>query len=790
MAVVSEQRVMSVPPHPRLLGVLGDIEFAPWQCIAELIDNAFDEFLRQLAIADASGPDAEAPAVWVSLPARSSGPRDAEVWVRDNGPGMTFDQLNSALRAGWTSNDRFGRLGLYGVGFNIATARLGHVALVKTARADDPTWTVVTIDLRALAKSDDYDLPVAYEPKTPGEHGTTVVIRELKPEHHDVLSRQQTKIRNILGDVYSHLLAERGFVLMVDRKQVKPRRPCLWDESRFVVRNGERIHAVMKIDEQLPDRLVCLDCGAWQDGADQRCESCNGERLTVERRRIWGWLGVQRYLHADDYGIDFIRNGRKILIRDVSIFHWRDPDDPGGRGQREYPVEVPNAGRIVGEIHVDHVKVNYQKNAFEYDTPEWKKVVQVIRGRGPILPKASRALGYPANTSPLARLVAGYRRNDPGLKYLIPGDGKNALHELARDWADRFRNGDAKYQSDEEWYRAAEQHDAPPSPPNDPPPAGDEAGGDILRRKGLLDDDAPDSKEGTDPPKPTPTPESEEQRRARWRESGQRLPDLETRFGLPGQGAALDVTAYLVRGQQVRRADDPERVPVYVAAGRGSSVEVFIDADHNVFTDFAVDTRDLVVMEIAEYLRIRSNDSTRALSALFYDLKNRCLPDHKISGYGLNEVATRLLDRVREAMRPIVAGNSTGYWDLITANDQDSAMQRFALEGGAVSWEDDVLTSGEWIEYVPGMALVRLVTTRPEVFLDGRVFRSTYEKLSNTDARTASAERIVDLLGDVAVLADRPMKRNSEELQRGRLSCILLERELNTAEPPTGNPGT
>jgi len=96
------------------------------------------------------------------------------------------------------------------------------------------------------------------------------------------------------------------------------------------------------------------------------------------------------------------------------------------------------------------------------------------------------------------------------------------------------------------------------------------------------------------------------------------------------------------------------------------------------------------------------------------------------------------------------------------------------------------LTSGEWIEYVPGMALVRLVTARPGLFLDGRVFRSTYEGLSNAEARMVSAERVVDLLGDVAVLADRPMKRNSEELQRGRLSCILLERELSPAETGVG----
>jgi histidine kinase/DNA gyrase B/HSP90-like ATPase len=786
MSVASEPRVINVRPHPRLLGILGDIEFAPWQCIAELVDNAFDEFLRHAATDEERDPGAEAPTVWVSLPSRTSGPRDAEVWVRDNGPGMTLDQLNSALRAGWSGNDRFGRLGLYGVGFNIATARLGHVAVVKTARADDPTWTVVALDLRKLAKSDHYDLPVVSEPKTPGEHGTTVVIRELKPEHHDILSRQQTKIRNILGDVYSHLLAQRGFKLMVDRHPVKPRRPCLWDESRFVVRNSERIPAIVKIDEQLPDRLVCLDCGMWQDGADNRCESCNGERLKVEERRIWGWLGIQRYLHANDYGIDFIRNGRKILLRDDSMFHWRDPDDPSGRGVREYPVEVPNAGRVVGEIHVDHVKVNYQKNAFEYDTPEWKKVVQVLRGRGPILPKATRDAGYPPNSSPLARLVAGFRRNNPGLNYLIPGDGKNALHELAREWANRFRAGDAKYQSDEEWYRAAEQHDAPPPPDSLPPAGGKEHGEDILRRKGLLEDDQPQGEDSGETPEPPPAPETEEQRRVRWREHGHRLPDLETRFGLPGQGAALDVTAFLVHGERLRRAQDAERVPVYVAAGRGSSVEVFIDADHEIFTEFAVDTRDLVVMELAEYLRVRSSDTTRALSALFYDLKNRCLPDHKISGYGLNEVATRLLGRVREAMRPIVAGNSTGYWDLIITTEQASAVEKFALEGGTVSWEDDVLTSGEWIEYVPGMALVRLVTIRPEVFLDGRVFRSTYNGLVSAEARAVSAERIVDLLGDVAVLADRPMKRNSEELQRGRLSCILLERELSPTESAVG----
>ena len=349
---------IDVQPHPRLLSVLGDIEFAPWQCIAELVDNSFDEFLRR----DSAG---EVPTVWVTLPARSSTPKNGEVWVKDNGPGMTLDQLNNALRAGWTSNDRFGQLGLFGVGFNIATARLGQVAVVRTARASDLFWTVVTVDLKALAAGGHFNLPVTTEPKGgDGEHGTEIVIRNLRPEHHQTVSRGQAKIKQILGDVYSYLLADKGFHLVVDGELVKPRLPCVWDRSRFVVRNNERIPAVFDIDERLPDRLVCMDCGAWQDLGEAVCEQCESLRVESRERRIWGWIGIQRYLHPSDFGLDFIRNGRKILLRDLSLFRWDDPDDPTGRGEVEYPFEFPRAGRIVGEIHVGHVGVNYQKNAF------------------------------------------------------------------------------------------------------------------------------------------------------------------------------------------------------------------------------------------------------------------------------------------------------------------------------------------------------------------------------------------------------------------------------------------
>ncbi|MGI9002907.1 MAG: ATP-binding protein [Pseudonocardia sp.] len=606
------------------------------------------------------------------------------------------------------------------------------------------------------------------------------MIRHLKPEHHSTLSRQQSKIKSLLGDVYSHLLADRDFGLIVDQERVKPRRSCVWDTSRSVVRSGRRVPAIIPIDEPLPDRRACLDCGRWEEsGSDESsCTECGSARLAVQPRRIWGWVGIQRYLSPTDYGIDFIRNGRKILVRNHSLFRWIDPDDPTGRGEQEYPIEVPRAGRIVGEIHIDHVRVNYLKNAFEYDTPDWKRVVRVLRGEGPLLPKRAKALGYMENVSPLARLLAGYRRADAGLGYLIPGDGRNALHERAREWAERFRKGDPDFLTDEKWYQAATQHDEPPEPPTEPVPDPD----DILGTKGLL---LPAPINGTGPAAPQPppeVPETEDDRRERWRSAGTHLPDLEGPFGLRGYGAALKVTTWLVHGHRLRRSDSPDRVPVYVAAGRGATAEVFIDAEHPVFADFAVDTRDLVVMELAEFLRVRNSDSDRALSSVFYDLKDQCLPDHKIAGSYLTGTAGTLLSRVREGMQPVVAGNSSGYWSLVSPEDKSVTEARFATEGGYASW-DDLLSSGEWIDYAPGTSLVRLVGARPEAFLDGRVFRSAHQSLNDPTAKKVSAERIVDLLGDVAVLADRPARRarrGPEELQRGRLSCLILERELTS----------
>ena len=119
------------------------------------------------------------------------------------------------------------------------------------------------------------------------------------------------------------------------------------------------------VNHGLSDAYACMRCGHWQRHNDANlCAECGGETLELRQRRIRGWLGVQRYLHDSEYGIDFLRNGRKILTDEKALFTWKD--FASGATYLEYPIDFPfNEGRLVGEIHLDHVPVVYQKTDFE-----------------------------------------------------------------------------------------------------------------------------------------------------------------------------------------------------------------------------------------------------------------------------------------------------------------------------------------------------------------------------------------------------------------------------------------
>jgi hypothetical protein len=787
-----DPELVDITPSTRILQVLGDIEFDHWQCFAELVDNGFDEFLE---IKRTDVPWTEPFVVTVVTP-RADDP-DPTLEVRDNGRGMDLETIRNSVRAGFSGNDQFTKLGLFGMGFNIATARLGNVARVLSKRAGDSEWRGIEIDLQQITKHGEFKAPIIRESADdPSEHGTRVTVGKLKPEPRDYLTRQGNvgKLRSKLGDVYGHLLDHEGFRLYMAGQMVKPRKACVWDASRDVTRtrygSKETISAVIPIDKPLPDTAACAICRHHQPLGAAECEVCGSTELTVQQRRIHGWLGIQRYSHTSDFGVDFLRNGRKILLRDKRVFTWQDPDDDVTE-VREYPVEVPPEGRIVGEIHIDHVAVNYQKNAFEYDSRDWKTVVRTLRGDGPIQPKKRKERGYgDSNDTPLARLFDGYRRNDPGLNYLVPGNGQVALNEKAREWARAFRSGTPAYETDEIWFASAKQHDerveqgklAGVGATGDP--GSPDVPSDVLDDMGLGSAGA-DAGAGADPAAANggaAVQETEQERQERYKSAADELPELSAEYSLPSVGT-LRISAYLVHGARVETPAG-QLTPVYLSARRGGGLfYAFVDAQAPIFSTFGADVSDILLAEVAYHLKTRAGTDT-PLTQIINDLKSRYLPDLKLDHQTLSSAARDLLIDLSDRMAEHVGPSASAVWTSLDDAERSAVETRATVAGDELA--PDPGATGDFLRYLPPMLVPRVVERNPAEIINGTILGANYAALSadNEEARQVLKGRIVSYLIDLALAAEASGGRPIAELQRTR-HTITLVRELITTSAHT-----
>jgi DNA topoisomerase VI subunit B len=173
---MSASNEFDLQPDPRILPMLGEINLAQWRCLAELVDNSVDGFLFMLR----SGGAPIDPEVSVNLPMKDD--PSARVTVSDNGPGMAPDRLEKAVRAGWSGNNPVDSLGMFGMGFNIATARLGTITTVWTSRKGEPEEYGLRIDFDELRKQRHFRTPRLTRTKTDlNTSGTSITIERLKP---------------------------------------------------------------------------------------------------------------------------------------------------------------------------------------------------------------------------------------------------------------------------------------------------------------------------------------------------------------------------------------------------------------------------------------------------------------------------------------------------------------------------------------------------------------------------------------------------------------------------------
>jgi hypothetical protein len=753
---------LDLTPDPRVLQMLGEIDLHQWRCFAELIDNAIDGFF-QAARAEAA---IEYPEIIVSIPMADN--ENARVSVRDNGPGMALETLESAVKAGWSGNNPLSNLGLFGMGFNIATARLGLVTEVWTSRAGDPEQVGVRIDLDDLRARRSFRVPRQTRPKPDHtEHGTEIVITRLKPDQRSYLARanNQKTIRKHLARAYSSLLtnSEAGRIrLVVNRTRLMPRRHCVWGEERSVeLPDGSTVHAVEKLNVTLAPRRYCVHCMRTLATDEELCPTGSSNCNVVESpRRIRGWVGLQRYLDKTDFGIDFIRNGRKIEIGNKDLFVWSD----GESSEVEYPIDDPrNRGRFIGEIHIDHCRVGYTKDRFERDDPSWGEMVRLVRGDGPLRPTVAKQRGYEGNQSPLYKLFQAFRRSSP--------QGKNGLwsrvlvvrdNERAQQMAESFANDEAEYLTDERWWQLVEEQDK-------------EVLGEGITNSGSavpegfidIDEtgDGPDNSDSDEQPE-SPTPLSPTRRL---------LHELTRKYVHPTFRVEYEIQAYAVV------ADDPELPNGSPWALRLDDVATrtyafLVDVGHDVFRSTTMTPLDGLLTELThrtvEFLKGQSQEAT--VAGVLADFRRQYCAETRLDPQEIIAFAATVLSEIARTVPVLIEpGSGEALYNELREDEKEAMARRMANRD--VTDHKALISDGRFWDYADGQSLRELFSRHPELFLDGRYWDDAFTSIDFGAKRvTEEAKLRVATLYD-AYLGDAVWLSNQTpaDLERASRDTII-----------------
>ena len=465
--------IFDFTPDPKVLLALTRTPMQPLDALCELIDNAIDSF----AIAKIQGIAIDNPLIVIDLPTRKQLANGSGLLrIRDNGPGMTAEDAEKAIKAGFSGNNPYDTLGLFGMGFNISTGKLGNTTTFMTARKETDKYIRTVIDLNKINVSKSYSLEAEEVAKGDSvfpadSHGTIIEVSNWWPVGDanngfvdKLVQYGMPKVRAEIGRRYATILREGKVRIMISGEKCEPFEHCVWDEKRSVTKNGDNIPAKIYIDKVLGSSKRCTKCTAIIPSDSAQCPACGNAGYRTIDERVYGWVGIQRYDHDTDYGIDLIRNGRAIRKAEKQAFF--EFVDEFGNLTKDYPIDQ-QTGRIVGEIHIDHVPVDFMKTDYQRSSAEWIRAMNFLRGESSLQPKQP---GADKNKSVVFRLYQGYRRvrnfgkGDMYMGIWDPASKKatRISRAVEEEYLEKFHQKIPGYYDDSEWWKLVESADQPP----------------------------------------------------------------------------------------------------------------------------------------------------------------------------------------------------------------------------------------------------------------------------------------------------------------------------------------
>jgi hypothetical protein len=291
------------------------LPYTPWHALAEFVDNSTQSYINNRSPLKAALVDEGRP-FEVSI----AYDRDNDLLrISDNAMGMSFEELEYALRIGQPPVDTSGR-SKYGLGMKMAACWFGELWTVRTKRLGETVEHTVTVRVENVAEGNN-ELPyVAREGQSESAHYTILEIRELNRE---MKGRTLGKIRDFLSSMYRVDL-RNGDLRLEWRGE-----PLKWE-----------------MDQEFAKA---------RDGSTYRRDF----EFDVIGKKVTGWVGVlERGSRA--------KAGFSILVANRVIKGWPESWRPQPIfGQVEGSNDLVNQ-RLTGEVHLDAFIVSHTKDNIQW----------------------------------------------------------------------------------------------------------------------------------------------------------------------------------------------------------------------------------------------------------------------------------------------------------------------------------------------------------------------------------------------------------------------------------------
>jgi hypothetical protein len=794
-------KTINITPDPRILEVITHNPMQPINALCELIDNSIDGF----AAARENGLEVKNPEIEIKLPSRG----DIEggigsLIVRDNGPGLSTDDANNALRAGFSGNQPIGRLGLFGMGFNISTGKLGKKTVFKSSQKYHKNVFQITIDLPAIVKSRSFDVPIqeSQKPK-PDYSGVEIEISDWWEEgnqNHGFIKKLVSigipKIIQQLGRRYATLL-RKNIKIRVNGRECPVFNHCAWNSNRYVERRGYgHIHARFDFNEVLRSEKRCYTCGNLIQANDDNCQNC-GDAGQVKTREcvIRGWIGIQRFDDQNKFGIDFIRNGRAILIDEKeAVFTWT-PETTGEK-IKEYPVDGIY-GRIVGEVHIDHVPTDFLKTDFQRTSAEWAEIIKYLRGESSLLPETQQKYNEPNNDTVIYKLFQGYRRvrncgrADMYMGYWDSSKGgpSRISRELESELYEKFLRNEPGFgpKDDAGWWCYIEEADIRPvAEMKDCPHCGAQcskesetctACGYIFISKKCIQCNKEIAKSTLKCPHCKANQVAEEEQPWICPCSRKNPPEAFKcrRCGLP-RGVEDNLKFDLLRdnstmiselsrdsisiklpgdvsmsslklivafiSNNISMTKDTYRLPAVVHC-TANEMYIFLDQTHPIFNRYQARAEDLISIEIAKWLWMnyqgRITDATRplwALSNLYYQIHSDIWGKRvELDPDEISSEVKEFFNQMNELLPELLNENAISIYENMDDNDQSRVIEQIH-KNNLIHQLDKLKKNGDYLKYLSADMTIALFSQYPDKFFDGYFWDDPYNKLDVPDPVT------------------------------------------------------